>query len=89
MKKMTTKQTASSNFIKAARSILNMRAEDFGEACGLTGKHRGRTVYRWEHGELIPSGPVRKVIDNLLRRHSRMLSENRQPSNPNPQEGQV
>lgn len=98
---LTPDQNAVASFIRRARTILNMNCRDFGEACVLTGTHRGRTVRRWERGELRPSPRILKIITDLLEAQKRQLQaanlkakkalkeQERLNQNTNPQEGQV
>lgn len=93
---LTPAQVELARRIKLLRSLLRMSAERFGEECGLLGKNRARTVYKWENGELSPSGPTMKIIGMLERRAERQeaLHEKKekaptQDSKTLPQAGQV
>lgn len=41
--------------IKDIRKRLGLTADQFAERLGLTGKHRARTVFKWERGVYTPS----------------------------------
>lgn len=91
VKEITPEHTRIASYIKKARNKLGLEQTDFGRACGLRGRHCGRTVSRWEHAELQPSGPVLAMIKSMLDKHRRQIQVQRRAENQKtcPQEGQV
>lgn len=53
--------------VKALRRELNMSANAFGAIVGLdtTNDNHGRVVRKWEAGDVVPSGPARRVMQYL------------------------
>ncbi len=49
--------------IKKLRKRLMMNTREFGEACGVS----SRTVEDWEQGRRKPSGPARKLLEQLMK----------------------
>lgn len=82
MTDLTPEQLEIARFMKRARAVLRLNADDFGGVCGLKGTHRSRTVYRWEHAKLTPTGSVIKVIENLLEKHRRQEIAERRKATP-------
>ena len=55
--------------IRAARAMLGLSAAGMAAALRM-GVHGGRTVRRWERGDLTPSGTVELAIELLLAQHA-------------------
>lgn len=54
------------NQIRDLRKRLRLSGDVFAAALGLTGKHRGLTVYKWEYGKKNPSSQT-VLLMNMLR----------------------
>jgi DNA-binding transcriptional regulator YiaG len=53
------------NQIRTLRKRLKLSGDAFAAALGLTGKHRGLTVYKWESGRKNPSSQTLMLMAML------------------------